>query len=89
MNCFDAIHRQDFAGRLLGELVRTVAGSDGNGQGVDAGLCDETLGFVGIGQQLIVGQLADRTVTIFLFAFARFERAEATEFAFDADALRA
>ena len=39
---------------LAGELVRAVAGADGDGQGVDAGVGDEPLGLVRIGQQLVV-----------------------------------
>ena len=63
-----------------------MAGSDRNGQRVDAGFFHEALCFIGIGQQLIVGQRSDCTVAVFLFAATIFERSEATEFAFDADA---
>ncbi len=64
-----------------------MAGTDRNGQRIDTGLFDKPLGFVGIGQQLIVSQFADSTVAVFLLATARFERSEATEFTFDTDAL--
>ena len=86
VNFLDASHRQDFTGWLLGELVRTVAGTDRDGKGVDVSLFDEPLRFIGIGQKLVVSQFTNGTVAIFLFAFAAFERPEATQFAFDADA---
>ena len=54
MNRVDTVHRQDFAGRFLGELVCTMAGSDRNCQCVNASFGDETLGFFRIGKQLIV-----------------------------------
>ena len=64
-----------------------MAGADGDGQRVDAGLGDEPLGLVGIGQQLIVRQLAFGAVAVFLLAVADLERAEAAEFAFDRNAV--
>ena len=72
---------------LRGELVRAVAGADGDGERIDARFGDESLGFVRIGEQLIVRQHAFGAVAVFLFAVARFERAEAAELAFDGDAL--
>ena len=54
VNFFDSVHRQDVAGRFAGELVSTVTGSDGDGQGVDARSRNELLGFFRVGQQLIV-----------------------------------
>ena len=84
----DAVHRQHFAVGLASELVGSVAGADGDGQGIDARLLDEILGLVGIGQQLLARELADGAVAVFLFAFAVFQRAEAAEFAFDGDVLR-
>ena len=55
---------------LRGELVRAVAGADGDGQRVDARLGDEPLGFVGIGEQLIVREHAFGAVAVFLLAVA-------------------
>ena len=86
VDLFDAIHRQHFAGGLARELVRAVAGADGDGQRVDARFGDEPLGFVRIGEQLVVRQHAFGAVAVFLFAVARFERAEAAELAFDGNA---
>jgi low temperature requirement protein LtrA len=49
---------------------------------------DETLGFVGVGQQLIVRQHAGGAVAIFLLTFATGERTEATKLALDRNAHR-
>ena len=86
MDFFDAIHREHFARGLARELVRAVAGADGDGQRIDARFGDEAFGFVGVGEQLIVRENAFGAVAVFFFAFARFERTEAAEFAFDRDA---
>jgi hypothetical protein len=41
VDLLDALDGQDVAGRGTGELVGAVAGADGDGQRVDAGLLDE------------------------------------------------
>ena len=82
----DHVHGQHVAVRLARELVGAVAGAHGDGQRVDAGLVHEIDGLIGIGQQLVVGELAFGAVAVFLFAHAGFERAEHAEFAFDRDA---
>ena len=47
-----------------------------------------SLGLVRVGQQLIVREDALGPVAVFLLAVARFERAEAAQFALDRNALR-
>jgi hypothetical protein len=39
--------------------------------------------FVGVGQQLVMGKSAFKTVTVFRFTCASFQRTQATEFAFN------
>ena len=50
VDLLDEVHLQHVAGGLLGELVGAVAGADGDGQGVAAGVGDEVLGLVRVGQ---------------------------------------
>ena len=82
----DHVHRKDVAVRLAGEFVGAVRGAHRNRQRVDLGFLDELHGFIGIGQQLVVRQLAFETVAILLLAFAAFQRAEHAEFAFHRNA---
>ncbi|CFO28703.1 Uncharacterised protein [Bordetella pertussis] len=79
----DARDRQDVAGGLAGELVGAVAGADGDGQRVELGAAHEIGGLLGVGQQLFHGQLAVGAVAVFLVALHGFQRAQATQFAFD------
>ena len=72
----------------LGELVCAVRSADRDRQCVHAGLAHELRGFFRVGQQLVVGQHAFRAVAVFLFAHAAFQRAQATQFAFDRNADR-
>ncbi len=74
----DPVHGQDFAIRLARELVGAVAGADGDGQRVDAGLLDEIDGLVRVGE---VGQRID------IRAVAVLDAAEAAKLAFDGHAL--
>ncbi len=83
VNFLDAADGQDVAGGRTGELVRTVAGADGNGQGVDLGLFHEVSGLFRVGQQLAVIERAFGADAVFFTGGAGFERAQATEFAFD------
>ena len=85
---FNAADGQDFAGRLAGELVSTVAGADRHCQSIHLGLFHEVGCFIGVGQQLGVIQLAFKAVTIFCFAHAGFQRTQATQFAFHAHTQR-
>ena len=50
VDLLDQVHDQHVAGRRLGELVGAVARADRDGQRVDAGVGDELLGLVGIGE---------------------------------------
>jgi hypothetical protein len=83
VNGLDAIHCQNLSGRLAGELVGSMAGADGNRQGVDARGFNKLGCLIGIGQQLLARQFTDRAVPVLLLALARFERSEAAEFPFD------
>lgn len=65
-----------------------MAGTDGDGECVDAGLRDEVERLVRIDQKLFAGQLALKTVAVLLLAGARFQVAETTEFNFDGHAGR-
>ncbi len=69
---------------LLGELVGAVAGADGDGQRIDAGLGHEAFRLVRVGQQLVVRQFAGGAVAVLGLALAALERTQAAEFAFDA-----
>ena len=76
-------HRQDVAGRLARELVGAVRGAHGDGERVDLGLAHELHRLVGVGEQLVMAELALGAVAVFLVARAGLERAEHAEFAFD------
>ena len=79
----DAVHREDVAGRLAGELVGAMAGADGNGERVDAGARDEVLRLRRVGEHHVVRQCAFCADTVFLAGLPGLERAEAAEFALD------
>jgi hypothetical protein len=76
------LHRKDVAVRLAGKLVGAVRGPHGDRQGVDLGGADKIDGLIGIGQQLIVADLALDAMAILLFAAAVLERAEHAQFTF-------
>ena len=82
----DHVHRQGVARRLAGELVGAVAGADGDRQRVDLGPGDEVLRLIGIGQQLLLGELALGTLPVLGLAHAGLERAQAPELTLDRDA---
>jgi hypothetical protein len=69
-----------------GELVGTVRRPHRDRERVDLGLLDELHGFIRIGQQLVVAELALGAVAVFLVAHAGLERAEHAELALDRDA---
>jgi hypothetical protein len=83
----DGVDGEHRAGGLAAELVGAVAGADGDGQRVHLGGGDERGGFDGIGQELVVAQLAHGPVAVFLLAFAVLEGAEAAQLTFDRHAL--
>ena len=80
---FDPGHCQNFTIGLACKLVSSMACPNSHGQRIDFGFLHEALGFVGVGQQLIVAQDSFGTMSVFGFACTGFERAQATEFAFD------
>ena len=82
----DPLHGQHVAGRLARELVSAVAGSDRDGQGIDARALNEVDRLIGVGEQLVEGQLALGAVAVLLFAGAVLERAQAAQLAFDGHA---
>ena len=76
------LHREDVAVRFAGKLVGAVRGPHRDRQGVDLGGADKIDRLVGIGQQLIVADLAFDAMAILLFAAAVLERAEHAQFTF-------
>jgi len=80
MDLLDAVDPQDVAGRLLGELIGTMGGTDGDRQGVDLGLFGEIRCFIGIGQHLIHLQLAFGADTVLFTGFTRLQRTQAAQF---------
>ena len=82
----DAVDGEDVAGGRAGEFVGAVAGADGDGEGVDAGGGDEVGGLGGVGEELVGGEHAVGADAVFFAGLAGFKRAEAAQFAFDADA---
>jgi len=83
MDLLDAIHREDVAGRLARKLVGAVAGAHRNGERVDSRSLDEVDGLIRVGEKLIQGKLALRTMPVFLLARSVLEGPEAAELAFD------
>mmetsp|Transcript_38701 Transcript_38701/g.90547 ORF Transcript_38701/g.90547 Transcript_38701/m.90547 type:complete len:311 (+) Transcript_38701:540-1472(+) len=88
VDLLDAADGQDVAGGFAAELVGAVAGADGNRQRIDAGAGDEVLGLLGVGEHHVVRELACGAHAVLLAGLAGFERAQATELAFDRDADR-
>ena len=88
MDFLDAVDAQHRAGGRAGEFVGAVRGTDRDRQRIHAGLTHKLRGFFRVGQQLVLAQRAFRTVAVFLFAVAGFQRAEAAQFAFDGNADR-
>ena len=86
VDLLDTVDRQDIAGGRPGELVGAVAGAAGNRQGVHSGGLYEPGGLLGIGQHLVVGQLALGADAVFLAGFAGFQGAQATQFTLHRDA---
>ena len=78
MDFSDTADRKHFTRGLTGELVGTVACTDGDGQGIHLGLGDEISSLCGIGQQLILGKLTFKTVAVLGFAFTGFKGSKAT-----------
>ena len=67
MNFFNAADGQNFTSGLTGELVGTVASTDGNGQGVYLGSFYKLNGLIGVSQQLIFAEGALKTVAVLCF----------------------
>ena len=83
MDFSDQADGQDFARGLASELVRTVAGTDRDGQCIDLRTLYKFNRFVWVGQQLRRIKFAFKPVTILCFAHSGFQGSQATEFAFD------
>jgi len=86
VDLFHAVDTQDLAGRLLGEFVSAVGSTDGDSQGINAGLLDEVSRFFRIGQQLGVVQHAFRTNAVFFTGHTGFQGAEAAQLTFNGNA---
>ena len=80
VNLLDAVDGEDVAGGGAGELVGTVAGATGDGQGVDLGGLDELGRLFRVGQHLVVGQLALGADAVLFTGLARFQRPQAAQF---------
>ena len=78
----DLLDGQNVAGGRTGELVSTMAGADGDGQGIHLGLLHEVSGFFRVSEHLLVGQFARRADAIFFTGFAGFQGTQTTQFAF-------
>ena len=83
VNFLDHVHGEDVAIRLAGEFVGAVRGAHRNRQRVDLGLLDELDRLVGIGEQLVVGELALGAMAVLLVAHPGLERAQHAELALD------
>src|SRR5690606_35061414 len=79
---FNTVDGQNVACWRLGELVRTVAGTDGNGQGIDAGFLHEVRSFFRIGQHLAVIQHAFGADAVFFTGHTGFQRTQTTQLTF-------
>ncbi len=86
VNFFDAGDGKDVAGGLAGEFVGTVAGTDGNGQGIELGATHEIGRLFGVGKQLIKRELAVGAVAVFFVAFHGFKGTQTAQFAFNGNA---
>ena len=60
-----------------------MAGADGDGERIHAGVFDEAHGIFDAGQHLVVGKFAHCAYTVFFACFAGFEVAQYADFAFD------
>lgn len=80
---FDAVDAQYVACGRTGEFVCAVAGADGDGECIDAGVFDEAYGVFDAGEHLVVGEFADGADAVFFACFAGFEVAQYADFAFD------
>ena len=86
VDLLDHIHGEHFAIGLAGELVGAVGGAHGDGERIDLGGLDEFHGFIRIGQQLVMAQLAFGAVAVFLVAHASLQRAQHAQLALHGDA---
>jgi hypothetical protein len=85
VNLPDAVDREDVAGGLARELVRTVRGADRDRERVDISLLHEVGGLFRIGQQHVAGELAGSARTVFFRGVTGLERTQAARFAFNRD----
>ena len=79
---FDAVNAQHIACGLAGEFISAVAGADGDGQRIHAGVFHEAGGIFHAGEHLVVRELAHGAHAIFFAGFAGFEVAQHADFAF-------
>ena len=79
---FDAVDAQYVACGRTGKFIRAVAGADGDGQGIHAGVANEAGGVFYAGEHLVVREFADSSYTVFFTGFTGFQIAQYTDFAF-------
>src|SRR5690606_194557 len=82
MDFFNTVDGQNVACWRLGELVRTVAGTDGNGQSINAGFLHEIRGFFRVGQHLAVIQHAFGADAVFFTGHTGFQRTQTAQLTF-------
>src|SRR5690606_27159503 len=82
VNFFDTVDGQNVACWRLGELVGTVAGTDGNGQRVHTGFLHEIRSFFRVGQHLAVIQHAFSADAVFFTGHTGFQRTQTTQLTF-------
>ena len=87
MDLLDPLHRQHVAVGLAGELVGPVARADRHGERIDARRRHEPRRLVGVGEQLIVRELAGGAVAVFGLTLAALQRPQAAELALHRHAL--
>lgn len=81
MDLLDHPHRQDVAVGFAAELVGAMRRAHRDGERIDLGGTNEVDRLVGIGEQLVVADLALDAVTILLLTAAMLERTEHAELA--------
>ena len=82
MDFFDAVDTQYVACGRTGKFVGAVAGADGDGQGINAGVAHEAGSVFHAGEHLVVREFADSSYTVFFTGFTGFQIAQYADFAF-------
>ena len=83
MDFLDAADCQNIPCGRTGELVRAMAGADGNGQRIKLSSLHKSGGFFGVGQHLAVVEFAFCAHTVFLASLTGFQVAQTAQFTLD------